>query len=471
MGFRFRDLTVGRKIAAQAGVLTAAGVLISVVCLAVIRDLSEDVTALGRVRMPAMRAAATVDMAHDGLRSVAYGAIMAADVNDAAAVKRFAEEHESFAASFRHHLDKIAALDLPKDVRTAVQQVRPRAEAYFRAAGAIVAGARVDAATGRAELPGFDKSFRELETDLARLTELIERCSGGLVDEAQARAATNRAVALCATLVALGVGLFTAWRIARRVGDALRSMVDALRDFDGARELATTSKDEIGEMASLINRNVGRLRATMREMERITAMVEDAPTPTMFVGVDGRISWQNRAGHEAFAALPREGRPAGDEAVGAPFAELTADPVETRRRLASPATLPCSLSGTFGAETVRFDLVAVKGADGACAGAMVTWRVTTQEDAERLRAAEAGADKHLVDALLEGAGAADSVDAVASAFTRALREAYGFATVAWWARGQGASWRRRFEEGATLGGADEESGDGLVPSAAFGDQV
>src|SRR6185369_15699051 len=102
-------------------------------------------------------------MYHDTLRGVVFRAMYALINNDANMVKDTQTELTDYSKDFRAEIDAQKTLDLPPEVRTAIDGLSAPLDDYIAAAADVVATAvvgKVDDA--RAKLPGFDEKFKAL---------------------------------------------------------------------------------------------------------------------------------------------------------------------------------------------------------------------------------------------------------------------------------------------------------------------
>src|SRR3569833_1189570 len=116
------------------------------------KDTSQDSATL----MQAMRNQVTADMYHDTLRGVVFRAMYALVNNDPAMVKDAQSELAEYGKDFRDVLDAQKPLDLPPEVRTALNALSAPLDDFIAGAGSVIDKAvagNVDAA--KAELPPF----------------------------------------------------------------------------------------------------------------------------------------------------------------------------------------------------------------------------------------------------------------------------------------------------------------------------
>jgi methyl-accepting chemotaxis protein len=443
---RFSDLPIGRKLALLTGALMCGTAVVGGVAATGVDGLRTDIDDVGRTQLPAVYAAGLMDMFHDGLHGVANGAVAASCARKAEGVAAAAAELEDFAEGMRSNLAKLGAVRLPPEAAAALERVRPTVEPYIASTKAVVDAARAfDGAAVEAALKTHQEAFDVLEEANAVLGETIERKALERVDAADRHGAGALRWTVVAGVVALVAAGLLARAISRRIARPLGDMLAALKDWDAARELDASSQDEVGQMAGVINSNVGRMRSTMEEMARVAAMVEEGPTATYFVGTDGRVSYANRAARTAAATLGRALPVAPESIVGSPFSALLPDAPDVDAALRASGAEPRRIETRYGDECAGYALAAVADAAGRRLGTMVTWKITTADVLARRKSEDAAADRALMAKVLESSGAAADTSEVLAGFARALSECYGLTASAWW--------RADADGGLTLGGA------------------
>ena len=124
--------------------------------------------------MSSMRQQMFADMMHDAMRGVVYRALYATSIGDAALVSAAKEELAGYSESFTEAIKAQEALDLPADIRTALNDVAAPLEAYRALAATIVDAADdTDLAGAQNLLPEFDASFTTLEVAMESVSDMI----------------------------------------------------------------------------------------------------------------------------------------------------------------------------------------------------------------------------------------------------------------------------------------------------------
>jgi methyl-accepting chemotaxis protein len=137
--------------------------------------------------MASMRSHMTADMLHDSLRGVVLRALYAGSRADFKTVKATADQVQEYAASFRAAIDRQATLDVPGEVREALDGVKAPLDAYINEAVAIVEMVnKLKMIDAQKALTEFDAAFVVLEEDMARVSDAIEAANAQQLNSAAA---------------------------------------------------------------------------------------------------------------------------------------------------------------------------------------------------------------------------------------------------------------------------------------------
>jgi methyl-accepting chemotaxis protein len=192
---------------------------------------SEHMTNLLQTDVELARANGTADMMHDGLRAVAFAAMLAGPDAPVEEKKEVQEELATFQKNMIDALAKVEA-EAPNDaVKTAVAEAKPLVAAYSQSVADVVNLAFKDAAAAKTSSQTMQKQFKALEPKLEQVGALIEANSANTVKERDALFAMARWV-MAATVLATGAALlsFGSW-LARRLIRSLGAEPAALGAF------------------------------------------------------------------------------------------------------------------------------------------------------------------------------------------------------------------------------------------------
>jgi methyl-accepting chemotaxis protein len=263
------DLTVRKKIwgLGSITVVFAMGIWFSAYWGVTRMDATMDVTA-GAAE--AQRNQMGADMMHDALRADVLAALLA-DRRNSEEVKTVREDVATHAKAMRAFLEANRKNIAEEQILKALAAVEPRARSYSEQAERIVALALRDDPAARAELAGFLITFKWLEGEMEKLSDLI-------ADNArQAQAYGDSVVRHTELFVnATGIsGIFLlavgAYIIGGSITCPLKKLVELLNDIaegegDLTARLKVNSRDEIGEVAKWFNIFVEKIQNTVRSI-------------------------------------------------------------------------------------------------------------------------------------------------------------------------------------------------------------
>ncbi len=140
------------------------------------------------------------DMMHDALRADVLYSINIGPNGDPAEKETVTSDTAEHIKSFEDSMDVLRGLDLPPEVRQAVDEVTPKLVAYIAEAKASVPVGLSDTAAAKAKFPEFMVAFSDLEERMGVLGEQIEsygNAAGG------AAVATNQTLSLVLAVVSV----------------------------------------------------------------------------------------------------------------------------------------------------------------------------------------------------------------------------------------------------------------------------
>jgi methyl-accepting chemotaxis protein len=122
-----------------------------------------------------MRTHMNADALLDGMRGVALRSLYAGSRADFKTAKAAGEKAQEYATEFQALIEKEATLDVPPNVREALDSVKAPLEAYVASAASLVDMVnRLKMIDAQKALPDFDAAFETLEAEMARVTDVIE---------------------------------------------------------------------------------------------------------------------------------------------------------------------------------------------------------------------------------------------------------------------------------------------------------
>jgi len=346
--FNWQRFSIGSRLLFIVGLNMGALALVSVLAF---RALSNDAISTTQLSLAsrAQHFQQDADMYHDGLRAYVYAAALAGDyegIDETEVLADLATDSEKFRAD----LDTLAELSLSPAVTESVARTRPLADAYIVKANDIALLTLSNRPGALARLSELDQSFRSLRDVMDQQTKLIEAqiASADLEALAAGRRAKEQ-ILLAAIVTALGVAGVVALlvRSIRRSLRGVRDTARAMADGDLMAQNNLTTTDELGELASSLDRMAGSLRVSM---ERLRADATRDAFGTQLVEALEMADTEPEA-HETI------GRAMGFIATDRPMELLLADSsraqLERAAKHAAAGAPGCSVESPFGCLAVR----------------------------------------------------------------------------------------------------------------------
>ncbi|MDB5588924.1 MAG: hypothetical protein JWP26_3894 [Devosia sp.] len=154
------------------------------------------------VLMVSMREQMTADMMHDAMRGVVYRSLYAALAADTAMAAETTSELTEYSQAFHTAIDAQGDLDLPADIRSALDAIAVPLDGYITSAETLVGLASAGkVADAEAQLPAFEAAFGTLETGMSDVSDTIEG------DNARATVAASAVGLLSSVTSWVGAGL------------------------------------------------------------------------------------------------------------------------------------------------------------------------------------------------------------------------------------------------------------------------
>ena len=213
----------------------------------------------------------TADQDHDALRADVLAALLASEKKDEAEMKSVREELDAHSKELRAAMKKLEAAGLDAEALASLRQTGPALMAYLASADAIVAQAATDHDAAVARLPAFLVDFKNLERDMAAMSDKIEHQAHATRDAGEAISATARTMVVAAAIVC-GVALaLLGWFISRGIVQPIQRAVKVAEQVargDLRSRIAVTGNDETAQLLSALramNDNLARVVGSVRE--------------------------------------------------------------------------------------------------------------------------------------------------------------------------------------------------------------
>lgn len=260
----FRDMKIGRKLAAAVGAAILALGGLSVIGVSALQAAGKDNDSLVKVDK-AGRATMQADMMHDAVRGDVLRLLLFGDADRETTLKALAD-HSTL---LKEQLALVTQADIATKVDAAVTAVKPIVDDYLLAAQQISKQTGENPKAARAAYPTFQAAFSKVEVQLPSVGDaLSEQAATVATGTAHRRDAATRLLAVTGLSAALLLALF-GWLVTRSVTGPLQRTVKVLEGLAEGRldlTLEVDSKDEVGQMAVALNSAMAQLRETMSAM-------------------------------------------------------------------------------------------------------------------------------------------------------------------------------------------------------------
>jgi methyl-accepting chemotaxis protein len=241
------------------------------------------------------------------------------------------------------------------------------------------------------------------------------------------------------------VVLVLSWLFAGRIGKALLRTAQALKAVaagDLSQRLEVTSQDELGEMATALNRTVQGMRNALgaeqvdwdevakfflemrADLTHIKAMVEGTPCSLMMVDPDLKLSYMNPATQKLLKRVEDHLPIPVDKMIGQSIDIFHKNPAHQRQFLSDPGNFPHRAMIRLGEEDMELQVNAIYDQAGNYHGLMASWEIMTEKlaeerkkmmaatELERLQAAELQRKVDSLLAVVKAAAAGDLTQSV-----------------------------------------------------------
>ena len=217
------------------------------------------------------------DMMHDALRGDVFNALLAAQdgTEQRAAIAADVKDHGD---TFRKALEDNDKLPLGAEVRAAIDEAKPKLDAYIAEAAKVSDLAFTDLAAAKAALPEFQKAFSALEDEEERLSGLIEQVSARSEEADNMAFTIARGVLVGALAVGAAVILLLGKRLGRRVQKRTEEIAAATERIARGDLQAIDdkdSKDELKQVTDALNRTTNTLQALIGETEALSTAARE----------------------------------------------------------------------------------------------------------------------------------------------------------------------------------------------------
>lgn len=240
----------------------------------------------------ALRAQGDADMMHDAINSDVLN-VMVMGGNQADVTESFKElpAYQALLVRFNLHRQSILrAVNvveknqfMQRSSKQKIQDVYLSLEKYITIAESVINIAATDFASAKNRLPAFTLAFGKLETDMAQLSDEIEKTAAVVQSRAKTQASSAIRTLIVTGFVAALLVTVLAILMARSIVPELRKAVriaKAIAEGDLRHEISATSSDEVGalmqafrDMSEGLNKKISHITS---EVARASQSVLDS---------------------------------------------------------------------------------------------------------------------------------------------------------------------------------------------------
>jgi methyl-accepting chemotaxis protein len=241
----------------------------------------EETSRASSVLMQSMREQMFADMMHDAMRGVVYRSLYAATTADAAIAAETQAEIVEYGDNFIAAIEAQKALELPADIRLALDGVAGVLQDYIGSAQAIVAQTGAGDVDGaKAALAGFETSFGALEGAMEAVSDTIQSGNGRNNDAVASAIQMSRIANIVgmAIILLLAAGMLVLSR--RFVVAPMTAMTQSMQGLaEGQLDVTVPEHQPVREMAAMAS-TLGVFRAALQSRAELAANADAAAKQT-----------------------------------------------------------------------------------------------------------------------------------------------------------------------------------------------
>ncbi len=276
-----KNLSIGNKLGILSLVLIAALLIVGGVGYYKIGGLSDDLNELSEVQMKALANQGKANKMHDGLRAVAFRAIIASQTQDTAEAKSSREEFNDFTDSLSEAMNNLRSLKLRENISVKLKALIPDVTSYISSTREIVEAAtapNVKTEDVQKLQTKFQQDFERLQKSLGEFGDLLERSAADSVTEKNTNAASAKTLSLIIALVGVTIGLIASLIVTRMITSGVRDLSDAAEKIargDSQARAKADSYDEIGVLGKTFNAMVEARNSAQEKIEKENRQLQD----------------------------------------------------------------------------------------------------------------------------------------------------------------------------------------------------
>ena len=229
----------------------------------------------------ALKASQEADMMHDAIRSDGQLAMFGALQENHERIVEAEKGLKDHTATFNAALATLEGLPMSVETSSALATTKPMVSKYIEAAEKLIKAARVGRDVAEQAMPALHSAFGDLETQMATLSETIEKSGDALNAKAKSSVDDTRlAIAFAltvATIAMLTMALWLARRLTLPMAHAV-GIADRLAQGDLTSAIHPTGNDETVQLLQSLARMQGSVSGIVREVKGNAELVAMAST-------------------------------------------------------------------------------------------------------------------------------------------------------------------------------------------------
>jgi methyl-accepting chemotaxis protein len=226
------------------------------------------------VDVVAVRQSALADILHEGVLSLPYRALVAAETKNTQEEQTVLTQLQEFTQQFHLYLDEVEAFSAHKNIREALSVVRPDVTEYLAKAHELVrlalSGQRQQSLAG---IPQFLAMFEKIDYSLDQLRQRMKEDTERTKTQGTVITTSARLTSIIALLLAMLFAAIFSWTMSRMITTPLVEMAAVASDLAHGninQQVLHQSRDEIGVLATAFRDLIAYIRNLAEAATRIS---------------------------------------------------------------------------------------------------------------------------------------------------------------------------------------------------------
>ncbi len=263
------QLSVRGMLVAMSGLVLVAMLTLSGVSLLNTQRLDDALIEVS-VTGQAIRRQMDADMMHDAIRSDVLAALLAARDGQTEKVQEIQRELATHSERLKQNIATNAKAELGAAVRQQTESTQPILNRYTSAAQEIIAAAQQASVDSAGKLAEFEKDFDALESEMEKLSDLIQQGAENAKTGAHDRVAGSKINTLIILVIATLLYVLLNRFVFRQIVHPLTALANTAQNIRESGNLTLRAPDtagnEIGRSVQAFNALLDNLQAIVREV-------------------------------------------------------------------------------------------------------------------------------------------------------------------------------------------------------------